>query len=223
MWLSHQLLLLVVISVLQRYKTDFSTSIGWYINIISVNEITVFNCKSKITVKMLLPYFFMVKFWQPQMPFFSLKFYRFFLQCSTAVWGLLFGKGFTADTCHLSTHSSEESGIRDEAWTFLLREMGVCGWGSLLSLKSMNHKWKVQRWSVIPSKRNIPNMKSFLSSHKTCHHLSHWYTVRQVSFLVLIADYKNATWYLQFFSSLYLLLLLMLLELLNFKRSRGTH
>uniref|UniRef100_A0A673GQM5 PLA2c domain-containing protein n=1 Tax=Sinocyclocheilus rhinocerous TaxID=307959 RepID=A0A673GQM5_9TELE len=36
---------LVVISVLQRYKTDFSTSIGWYINSISVNEITVFNCK----------------------------------------------------------------------------------------------------------------------------------------------------------------------------------
>ncbi len=47
---SHQLLL-VVISVLQ---TDFSTSIDWYINIISVNEITVFNCK--ITVN-LLPYF----------------------------------------------------------------------------------------------------------------------------------------------------------------------
>ncbi len=37
-----------VISVLQRYKTDFSTSIGWYINIISVNEITVFNCKFKL-------------------------------------------------------------------------------------------------------------------------------------------------------------------------------
>ncbi len=49
---SHQLLLLVVISVLQ---TDFSTSIDWYINIISVNEITVFNCK--ITVN-LLPYFY---------------------------------------------------------------------------------------------------------------------------------------------------------------------
>ncbi len=31
------------------YKdTDFSTSIGWYINIISVNEITVFNCKFKL-------------------------------------------------------------------------------------------------------------------------------------------------------------------------------
>ncbi len=45
---SHHLLLLVVISVLQRYKTDFSTSIGWYINIISVNEITVFNCKFKL-------------------------------------------------------------------------------------------------------------------------------------------------------------------------------
>ncbi len=29
----------------QRYKADFSTSIGWYINVISVNEITVFNCK----------------------------------------------------------------------------------------------------------------------------------------------------------------------------------
>ncbi len=42
------ILLLVVISVLQRYKTDFSTSIGWYINIISVNEITVFNCKFKL-------------------------------------------------------------------------------------------------------------------------------------------------------------------------------
>ncbi len=45
---SHHLLLLVVISLLQRYKTDFSTSIGWYINIISVNEITVFNCKFKL-------------------------------------------------------------------------------------------------------------------------------------------------------------------------------
>ncbi len=45
---THHLLLLVVISVLQRYKTDFSTSIGWYINIISVNEITVFNCKFKL-------------------------------------------------------------------------------------------------------------------------------------------------------------------------------
>ncbi len=33
---------------LLRYKTDFSTSIGWYINIISVNEITVFNCKFKL-------------------------------------------------------------------------------------------------------------------------------------------------------------------------------
>ncbi len=31
------------------YKdTDFSTSIDWYINIISVNDITVFNCKSKL-------------------------------------------------------------------------------------------------------------------------------------------------------------------------------
>ncbi len=48
MWLSHHLLQLVVISVFQRYKTDFSTSIGWYINIISVNEITVFNCKFKL-------------------------------------------------------------------------------------------------------------------------------------------------------------------------------
>ncbi len=56
---SHQLLLLVVISVLQRYKTDFSTLIGWYINIrpISVNEITVFNCKFKLKPKILLPYF----------------------------------------------------------------------------------------------------------------------------------------------------------------------
>lgn len=45
--------------------------------------------------------------------------------------GLLFGNGFTAvrtpDTCHLSTHSSNESGIRDEAWKFLLGEMGWCG------------------------------------------------------------------------------------------------
>ncbi len=40
------------------YKdTDFSTLIGWYINIISVNEITVFNCKFKLKPKMLLPYF----------------------------------------------------------------------------------------------------------------------------------------------------------------------
>ncbi len=45
---SHHLLLLVVISVLQRYKTDVNTSIGWYINIISVNDITVFNCKFKL-------------------------------------------------------------------------------------------------------------------------------------------------------------------------------
>ncbi len=45
---THYLLLLVVISVLQSYKTDFSTSIGLYINIISVNEITVFNCKFKL-------------------------------------------------------------------------------------------------------------------------------------------------------------------------------
>ncbi len=44
MRLSHHLLLLVVISVFQRYKTIFSTLIGWYINIIPVNEITVFNC-----------------------------------------------------------------------------------------------------------------------------------------------------------------------------------
>ncbi len=36
MWLSHHHLLLVVVSILQRYKTYFSTSIGWYINIISV-------------------------------------------------------------------------------------------------------------------------------------------------------------------------------------------
>ncbi len=43
------ILLLVVISLLQRYKTDFSTSICWYINIVSLNEITVFNCKFKLT------------------------------------------------------------------------------------------------------------------------------------------------------------------------------
>ncbi len=41
------IMLLVVISVLQRYKTDFSNSIDWYINIKSVNEITVFKCKFK--------------------------------------------------------------------------------------------------------------------------------------------------------------------------------
>ncbi len=52
---SHQLLL--VISVLQRYKTDLSTSVCWYINIISVNEIAVFNCKFKLKPKMLLLYF----------------------------------------------------------------------------------------------------------------------------------------------------------------------
>ncbi len=38
---SHHLLLLVVISVLQ---TDLSASIDCYINIISVNDFTVFNC-----------------------------------------------------------------------------------------------------------------------------------------------------------------------------------
>ncbi len=36
------------INLLQRYKTDFSTSLGWYINIITVNEITVFKCKFKL-------------------------------------------------------------------------------------------------------------------------------------------------------------------------------
>ncbi len=41
----------MVISVLQRYKTDFSTLIGWYINIISVNEITVFNCKCELNAE----------------------------------------------------------------------------------------------------------------------------------------------------------------------------
>ncbi len=40
------------------YKTDFSTSISWYINIISVNEITVFNCRFKLKPKMLLLYFY---------------------------------------------------------------------------------------------------------------------------------------------------------------------
>ncbi len=54
---SHQHLLLVVISVLQRYKTDFSISIGWYMNIISVNEIMEFNCKFKLKPKILLPSF----------------------------------------------------------------------------------------------------------------------------------------------------------------------
>ncbi len=60
-WLSHHHLHLVVISVFQRYKTNFRTLIGWYINIISVNEITVFNCKvtfkgKTVKPKMLLPY-----------------------------------------------------------------------------------------------------------------------------------------------------------------------
>ncbi len=55
---SHHLLLLVVISALQSYKTDFSASIGWYINIISDNEITVFKCTFKLKPKMLLPYFY---------------------------------------------------------------------------------------------------------------------------------------------------------------------
>ncbi len=45
---SPQHLLLVVVSGLQSYKTDFSTSIGWYINIISVNKIAVINCKIKL-------------------------------------------------------------------------------------------------------------------------------------------------------------------------------
>ncbi len=75
---SHHLLLLVVISVLQRYKTDFSTSIGWYINIISVNEITVFNCKFKLKPKMLLPYFLQ----QNSGQFFTVNFTDFFLQCT---------------------------------------------------------------------------------------------------------------------------------------------
>ncbi len=48
MWLSHHYQLLVVISVLQRHKTNFNTSIGWYINIISINEITVLKCKFKL-------------------------------------------------------------------------------------------------------------------------------------------------------------------------------
>ncbi len=42
---------------ISKVKTDFSTSIGWYINNISVNEITVFNCKPKLKPKMLLPFF----------------------------------------------------------------------------------------------------------------------------------------------------------------------
>ncbi len=37
MWLSHQHLLLCIT---KRYKTEFNTSIGWYINLISVHEIT---------------------------------------------------------------------------------------------------------------------------------------------------------------------------------------
>ncbi len=48
MWFSHEHLHLVVISIFQRYKTDLSTLIGWYINIISDNEIMVFNCKFKL-------------------------------------------------------------------------------------------------------------------------------------------------------------------------------
>ncbi len=55
--LSHHHLLLVVISVLQRYKRDFTTSIGWYINIISVIEITVFKCQFKLKPKILQSYF----------------------------------------------------------------------------------------------------------------------------------------------------------------------
>ncbi len=43
----------MVISVFQRYKTDFSTSIGWYINIISCNESTVCNCTFKLKPKKL--------------------------------------------------------------------------------------------------------------------------------------------------------------------------
>ncbi len=51
---SHHNLLLVVINVLQRYKTNFSTLIGWYIiNIISVNEITVFTCTFKLKLYIL--------------------------------------------------------------------------------------------------------------------------------------------------------------------------
>ncbi len=42
---SHHLLL-VVISVLQRYRFQYFNRL--YINIISVNEITVFNCKFKL-------------------------------------------------------------------------------------------------------------------------------------------------------------------------------
>ncbi len=35
------------------FKTDFSTSISWYINIISVYEITVFKCKFKLNISSL--------------------------------------------------------------------------------------------------------------------------------------------------------------------------
>ncbi len=38
----------MVISVFQRYKTDLSISIGWYINIRSVKEITVFSYKFEL-------------------------------------------------------------------------------------------------------------------------------------------------------------------------------
>ncbi len=74
---SHHLLLLVVISVLQRYKTDFSTSVCWYINIISVNEITVFNCKPK----MLLPYFLRQNSGNHSCWVFTVNFTDFVLQC----------------------------------------------------------------------------------------------------------------------------------------------
>ncbi len=77
--LSHHHLLLVVISALQSYNTDFSTLIGWYINVISVNEITVFNCKLKLKPKTLLPYFFYCKIIKK----ITVNFTDFFLQCTT--------------------------------------------------------------------------------------------------------------------------------------------
>ncbi len=48
----------MVITVLQRYTKDFSTSIGWYINIISAKEINLQNVKCCYCI-------FTVKFCQP--------------------------------------------------------------------------------------------------------------------------------------------------------------
>ncbi len=58
---SHHHLHLVVISVFQRYKTDFSTSIGWYINIISGSLLFFYRTFDRIVIIIFLQTFTLTK------------------------------------------------------------------------------------------------------------------------------------------------------------------